>query len=126
MAKSKENVVLDKPELRVKVRVGGGAIGPGKIRLLELIDESGSISSAARHCGMDYRRAQYLLETLSDAMETTLVKTSIGGASGGGAELTADGRALIAAFHALQNSVRRAAIEDLLTIDQLHRRATDG
>jgi molybdate transport system regulatory protein len=33
------------------------AIGPGKIRLLELVGESGSISAAGRAMKMSYRRA---------------------------------------------------------------------
>ena len=34
-----------------------GAIGPGKIKLLELVGESGSISAAGRAMGMSYHRA---------------------------------------------------------------------
>jgi molybdate transport system regulatory protein len=33
------------------------SIGPGKIRLLELIDALGSISAAGRQMGMSHRRA---------------------------------------------------------------------
>ena len=33
------------------------AIGPGKIKLLELIDGLGSIAAAGRQMGMSYRRA---------------------------------------------------------------------
>jgi hypothetical protein len=34
-----------------------GAIGPGKIRLLELVGESGSMSAAGRAMKMSHRRA---------------------------------------------------------------------
>ena len=42
--------------LRVDV-AGRGRIGPGKIRLLEQIARTGSISAAGRAMGMSYRRA---------------------------------------------------------------------
>ena len=38
------------------------AIGPGKIALLEAIDETGSITSSAKRLGMSYRRAWLLVE----------------------------------------------------------------
>jgi molybdate transport system regulatory protein len=40
------------------------AIGPGKIKLLEMIDEYGSISEAGRQMGMSYRRAWLLVDSL--------------------------------------------------------------
>jgi hypothetical protein len=41
------------------------AIGPGKIKLLEMIDEYGSISEAGRQMGMSYRRAWLLVDSAS-------------------------------------------------------------
>ena len=46
--------------IRLTVRVDFGsdrALGPGKIRLLEEIDRTGSISEAGRSLKMSYRRA---------------------------------------------------------------------
>jgi len=119
MTKRKERIAVDKPEVRIKVRVGNGAIGPGKIHLLEQIAETGSISSAARACGMDYRRAQYLLETMAEAMGTAMVKTVVGGAQGGGAELSPEGQGLIAAFRTLDASIKQVAEPELLSINKL-------
>lgn len=42
-----------------------GAVGPGKIRLLELVDETGSISAAGRAMNMSYRRAWLLIDELT-------------------------------------------------------------
>ncbi len=82
-------------ELRIKVRAGDIVIGPGKIRLLRMIDEAGGISGAARAMGMSYRRAWHLLDTLSSAFPDPLVETAVGGAGGGGARLTPLARRLI-------------------------------
>jgi len=116
VAKRKANVSVEKPEIRIKVRIGNGAVGPGKVHLLEQISRTGSISSAARECGMNYRRAQYLLETMGDAMGTAVVNTAVGGADGGGAKLTAVGHALVEAFGLLEQSIKCAAKPQLKAI----------
>ncbi len=119
MVKRKGDISVSEPEIRFKVRIGNGAIGPGKIRLLILIAETGSISSAARECGMNYRRAQYLLETMADAIGTPLLNTVVGGYQGGGAQLTAAARALIKTFDDLDTSLNHAAAANLKTLGDL-------
>ena len=55
-----ERTVIPYRVARLTVRVdltNQGAIGPGKIKLLELVGELGSISAAGRAMGMSYRRA---------------------------------------------------------------------
>ncbi|MFL5259674.1 MAG: winged helix-turn-helix domain-containing protein, partial [Hyphomicrobiales bacterium] len=50
---------------RASVRIDFGQerrIGPGKVKLLELIRATGSISAAARSMDMSYRRAWLLIE----------------------------------------------------------------
>ena len=56
-----------KPEVRFHIRDGGDrrselAIGPGKVALLEAIEETGSITSSAKRLGMSYRRAWLLVD----------------------------------------------------------------
>ena len=41
------------------------AIGPGKVKLLEMIDKHGSISEAGRQMRMSYRRAWLLVDSLN-------------------------------------------------------------
>ena len=50
-----------------------GPIGPGKIRLLKLIDEAGSISAAGRKLDMSYRRAWILVEELNRCFRESVV-----------------------------------------------------
>jgi molybdate transport system regulatory protein len=84
--------------LRIKMDIGGAAIGPGKASLMHKIDALGSISAAAREMGINYRRAQLLLGTLNDALGKPVVETTKGGAAKGGANLTKEGRVLLEAY----------------------------
>ena len=76
---------------RLSIRIdlpGGRRVGPGKIRLLELIDETGSISAAGRAMAMSYRRAWLLVESLNTGFREPVVDAQPGGRHGGGARLT--------------------------------------
>ena len=52
------------PGVRTKLFVADETIGVGKIKLLQLVGETGSISAAARKMGMNYRRAWFLLDSM--------------------------------------------------------------
>ncbi|MGC3944505.1 MAG: LysR family transcriptional regulator [Chryseolinea sp.] len=58
-------------------------IGHGKIRLLELIAEHGSISQAAREMPMSYRRAWLLADEVNTMFDEPVLETQHGGAGGG-------------------------------------------
>jgi len=85
-------------QVRIKVRIGDDAIGPGKIRLLELVDSEGGISAAGRQMGLSYRRAWHLIDTLNTVLGEPVIETSVGGEGGGGAQLTDTGRELITRY----------------------------
>src|SRR5919108_2663065 len=77
------------PRLWIRIDLPGGRrVGPGKIRLLELIDETGSISAAGRAMAMSYRRAWLLVESLNTSFRERVVDAQPGGRHGGGARLT--------------------------------------
>lgn len=81
---------------------GERAIGPGKIRLLELIRDLGSIAAAGRAMGMSYRRAWLLVDSLNRCFREPVVSTQLGGRAGGGAGLTRFGKALVAHYRAME------------------------
>jgi molybdate transport system regulatory protein len=96
---------------RLSIRIdfpGGRRVGPGKIRLLELIDETGSISAAGRAMAMSYRRAWLLVESLNTGFREPVVDAQSGGRQGGGARLTAFGRDLVRRYRALERDAARA------------------
>lgn len=105
---------------RLTIRIdltGHGAIGPGKIKLLELVGESGSISAAGRAMGMSYRRAWTLIDGLNRSFRSPVVTTQPGGARGGGAALTALGHDVIARYRAAERAASKASAPELAALD---------
>jgi molybdate transport system regulatory protein len=76
------------------------------IALLQSIDECGSISQAARQCGLSYKGAWQVLERANNCAPRVLVSTAIGGSKGGGAKLTETGRDLLDLFARLEGRHR--------------------
>jgi molybdate transport system regulatory protein len=91
-----------------------GSVGPGKIRLLELVRETGSISAAGRAMDMSYRRAWLLIDALNKSFRDPVVTTKLGGKSGGGAALTIFGEQLIGHYRDME-LVAHAALRPHLT-----------
>jgi molybdate transport system regulatory protein len=89
------------------------ALGPGKAELIERIDQTGSISAAARAMGMSYRRAWQLVEALNADFRAPVISTAVGGQRGGGASVTAFGRRLAARFRAMEDKASAAVAADL-------------
>jgi|SRR5262245_45453474 len=87
--------------------------GPGKARLLELIEEHGSIRSAAAAMNMSYRHAWLLLQAVEDTFGAPVMTTATGGARGGGAKLTELGRSIIARYRAIESQATKAAAAEL-------------
>ena len=108
--------------LRLTLRVDRDEVrwlGPGKIRLLELIAEHGSIARAGRAMGMSYRRAWLLVEAMSDSLGRPVVIARPGGVGGGSASLTADGATLIACYRQIEAEAERAVEPALRRLDAL-------
>lgn len=109
--------------LNFKVELdNGGALGPGKIRLLEFIDEKGSIRSAASAMGMSYRRAWLLLHEVEDMMGASVFAPETGGRKGGGTALTAAGRAIVHHYRSIETRASRAVASDLRALSRLAKR----
>ncbi len=94
-------------------RSGQAILGPGRLELLEAIDRCHSISAAARHLGMSYRRAWLLVESINRAAGEELVRRQTGGRDGGGAQLTTRGRIAIDIYRELQSRVQQSAASAL-------------
>lgn len=88
--------------LRIRVVLGDGLIlGPGRADLLEFIRETGSIAAAGRRMGMSYKRAWQLAEALNTTFRAPVISAAKGGATGGGAHLTALGDQVLDAYRTL-------------------------
>lgn len=105
---------------RLTVRVDFGAdraLGPGKIRLLEAVKQSGSISQAGRSLEMSYRRAWLLIDDMNRCFREPVVEAQPGGAQGGGAAVTAFGEQLIKKYRAIETQATAAAKEQIRDLE---------
>lgn len=106
-----------KGRLRLWIDIGGrNALGPGKLRLLEAIAASRSLSMAAKQLRMSYRLAWQHLRTIEERTGFTVVEPRRGGPDGGGTELTPQGKALLKAY----NEFRRDVEEHMRAACQRH------
>lgn len=96
----------------------GAFLGDRRIRLLEAIDKYGSISQAARLVPLSYKAAWEAVDEMNNLAPEPVVLRFAGGRSGGGTELTAFGRRLIAFYRALEQEYQ-CALETLsASLDQ--------
>jgi molybdate transport system regulatory protein len=105
--------------LRLTLRIdhaGRHMLGPGKVRLLELIGEHGSISGAGRAMGMSYRRAWLLVEALNATFTSQVVAAKPGGSGGGGARLTEMGQEVVRRYRAIEHAADAAATTELAAL----------
>jgi molybdate transport system regulatory protein len=117
---------------RLTLRVDLGedrAIGPGKIRLLEAIRDTGSITKAGIALGMSYRRAWLLVDDMNNCFREPVIAAQVGGSHGGGAVLTAFGRRLIDQYRAIEveaHSATASRLEELEAACKGARQAPDA
>ena len=94
------------------------ALGPGKVRLLELVHETGSISAAGRAMKMSYRRAWLLVDELNHMFREPVVVSRMGGTSGGGATLTELGAEVVRRYRAIEARIQTASKEHLAALER--------
>lgn len=73
-------------------------LGEGRVRLLKAIEQTGSLSKAAKELNMSYKKAWNLLDAINKSAEQPVVITTVGGKNGGGATVSEYGKRLIAIF----------------------------
>ena len=113
---------MSEPTHKVSIRIDlgpGARIGPGKVKLLEEIARTGSISGAGRALRMSYRRAWELVEDLNRSLGVAVVTTAAGGSGGGGATLTEAGKAVVAHYRAIEAATEAVAREYVAALAEL-------
>lgn len=96
-----------------------GNLGPGKTRLLELIDETGSIRAAASKMKLSYRRAWLLLQDIEKVFGGAVLERRTGGKAGGGAALNDRGRDIVRHYRAAEKRTQRAVKAELDALNKL-------
>ena len=89
----------------------GHFIGLGRVRLLENIRETGSITKGAKAMKMSYRQAWQMVEDMNSRSEKPLVEKILGGKGGGGAVVTEAGEKVIKLFYKLEEKVKKLSVE---------------
>jgi molybdate transport system regulatory protein len=105
--------------LHLRLRIAGTekiALGPGKVELLALIEETGSLGKAAKQMGLSYMKAWLMIQTMKP-----LVETSRGGQRGGGAQLTETGRKALTLYRKMEADCRRASANSWEKLQRLMR-----
>jgi molybdate transport system regulatory protein len=116
--------IVSGTRLTLRVDFGPGrSIGPGKIRLLEAIERTGSISQAGRSLGMSYRRAWLLIDDMNQCFRDAVVSARPGGAQGGGAALTEFGAELVGDYRAIETAAEVAAQKRLRGLEAALRKS---
>ena len=88
------------------------ALGPGKVDILESIDQVGSISEAARQSNISYRRAWDMVDTMNQCFSEPLVESVTGGKGGGGATLTSLGKRVVEIYRNMEKKASKATQEE--------------
>ena len=91
--------MIMEPHLNVWIEHNGVVVlSEWRVKLLEWIDQTGSISRAADKMNVTFPRAWEKLHEMEEGLGFKLVDAQVGGVHGGGAELTPQGRELMKKF----------------------------
>ena len=84
----------------VRLFAGEKCFGPGVAQLLRHVQEFHSLRSAAKAMNMAYSKAWTIVKSSERILGVQLLHTSVGGRSGGGAQLTEEAVLLLEAYTA--------------------------
>ena len=89
----------------------GRAFGDGPARLLDGVQQSGSLRKAAVELGMSYNKAWRIIHAAEQRLGFPLLDRSVGGSLGGGSQLTPRAQDLVQRYRALSVDVDSALEE---------------
>lgn len=81
------------------------AIGPGILRILELVKETGKLSQTYRIMGISSSKAWRIIKKAEEDLGTKLISTSSGGRGGGGSQLTTEGEEFLKRYKSFTSEV---------------------
>jgi molybdate transport system regulatory protein len=93
--------------------------GPGRVELLERIEETGSINKAAKEMGMSYKKAWEMVNALNSLAAKPFVITQTGGEKGGGSIITEEAKQLITYHQELRKRFQKFLEEETRQFNSL-------
>jgi molybdate transport system regulatory protein len=90
----------------------GRAFGDGPARLLDGVEEWGSLRKASQELGMSYNKAWRILHAAEQRLGFPLLDRSVGGSLGGGSHLTPEAQDLMKRYRAVATEADQA-LEDV-------------
>ena len=90
---------------RIWIELDGDILlGEGRVALLKAIDQTGSLSKAAKSMGMSYKKAWSLVDAVNTRAAQPVCQKVVGGKSGGGTALTEYGKQLITTYETINKN----------------------
>jgi molybdate transport system regulatory protein len=97
----------DGPQYRLKFEDKIILLNNKKFKLLEYIDECGSIMKASKKVGIPYRSSLKYIENLEKDIDATIVSTKRGGKGGGGeSKLTKEGKFILKEYRKVESILK--------------------
>ncbi len=91
--------------LRVRLKKEESFFGPGVAQLLRLVDQTGSLQTAAATMQMSYSKAWKIIRIAEKELGFSMMERHVGGAGGGSSQLTALGRDFVDRYESFQRDV---------------------
>ncbi len=110
--------------MRAKTKVwledeeGNVIFGGGRVRILQGVDELGSLNKVSKSLNMSYRAVWGKIKATEKRLGIKLVDSTVGGGTKGGSKLTREGRDLLERYIELEQLSREAtdkSFEDLFS-----------
>jgi molybdate transport system regulatory protein len=93
---------------KVWLHQDGKAFGDGPYELLRRVEKTKSLHRAASQMGMSYSKAWRLIRTLEERLGFALLARKVGGQSGGGSNVTSQGKDLMKHYGRFRRDVKQA------------------
>ena len=95
--------------VQVRLAKEGIFFGPGKARLMEYIEKTGSMQEACLEMGLSYSKGARMIKSAEKQLGFKLLECRIGGSGGGGSRLTDEGMDLLKKYRQLTLRVQKDA-----------------
>ncbi|NHJ33018.1 MAG: LysR family transcriptional regulator [Asgard group archaeon] len=85
---------------------GISILGPGRMAILEAINQTGSLTEATKECNISFRKGWKLINEINEQLEQPVVISERGGTGGGGkTSLTEYGKKLVQQYRTIQKAL---------------------